>query len=247
MSKLLLDEHPLLVLPSLAKSVGLNEAIFIQQIHYWLHDSKHLHEGRYWTYNSIRAWLDQFPFWSARTLRRIVESLERSGLIITGNFNRDNRDRTIWYSINYDALDKMHVAKMAMPNGQNGHVPHVAKMAKPLPETTHETSTKTSKTHGAVAPVVEITLPHGVAFSSAWTEWMDYRRSKRKPVSIAAARKQLETLAAVSEAEAVAAINKAISSDWQGIFLDKRRKTTSDKNADACRAFIASMEAENGN
>ena len=35
-SKLLIDEPPLQVLPSLALKIGLNEAIILQQVHYWL-------------------------------------------------------------------------------------------------------------------------------------------------------------------------------------------------------------------
>ncbi len=36
MNNLLLDEHPLLVMPKLATLIGLNEAIVLQQVHYWL-------------------------------------------------------------------------------------------------------------------------------------------------------------------------------------------------------------------
>lgn len=36
MSKLLIDDYPIQVLPKLAKEIGLNEAIFLQQVHYWL-------------------------------------------------------------------------------------------------------------------------------------------------------------------------------------------------------------------
>ena len=36
MSRLLINEPPLIVLPSLAKEIGLNEAIIVQQIQYWL-------------------------------------------------------------------------------------------------------------------------------------------------------------------------------------------------------------------
>lgn len=35
-NKLLLDEHPLQVMPKLAALIGLNGAIILQQIHYWL-------------------------------------------------------------------------------------------------------------------------------------------------------------------------------------------------------------------
>ena len=39
MSNLLLNEVPLMCQPSLATKIGLNEAIFIQQLHYWLNRS----------------------------------------------------------------------------------------------------------------------------------------------------------------------------------------------------------------
>ena len=35
MKNLLLDSYPLLIAPELAVAVGLNEAIVLQQIHYW--------------------------------------------------------------------------------------------------------------------------------------------------------------------------------------------------------------------
>ena len=36
MKTVLLDEAPLLILPPLAMAVGSNEAIMLQQVHYWL-------------------------------------------------------------------------------------------------------------------------------------------------------------------------------------------------------------------
>ena len=45
MSRLLIDEPPLQVLPSLAREIGLNEAIMLQQIHYWLLKSGNEFEG----------------------------------------------------------------------------------------------------------------------------------------------------------------------------------------------------------
>ncbi|NPC91194.1 hypothetical protein HOO54_02725 [Bacillus sp. WMMC1349] len=107
MNGLLLDEYPLIVIPSLAKEIGLNEAIVIQQVHYWLKSSGKEIEGRKWIYNTYDEWLEQFPFWSKSTLRRIVSSLEESGLLITGNFNKMKADKTKWYSIDYDRLFKM--------------------------------------------------------------------------------------------------------------------------------------------
>ena len=74
MATLLMDEYPLMVSPWLAKEIGLNEAIFLQQLRFW--ESKNMgrvdEDGRRWIYNSIPAWLQQFPFLSERTLKRVV-------------------------------------------------------------------------------------------------------------------------------------------------------------------------------
>lgn len=109
MNKLLISEPPLLVLPSLAKLIGLNEAIFIQQIHYWSLYSKHIVDGDRWLYNSHQEWQEQFPFWSIRTIRRIIENLERQNLLISGNFNKLKIDRTKWYKINYEKLNQLSI------------------------------------------------------------------------------------------------------------------------------------------
>jgi hypothetical protein len=107
MSKLLIDEEPLQVLPSLAARIGLNEAIFLQQLHYWLKKSKHEHDERKWIYNTFGEWQAQFPFWTERTLQRIVKNLVRMELVKVYKFNKSNWDRTNWYTIKYDNIDSI--------------------------------------------------------------------------------------------------------------------------------------------
>src|SRR5690554_4175288 len=83
MSRLLINEEPLQVLPGLAEKIGLNEAIVLQQLHYWLSRSTQVKEGEKWVYNTYDEWCAQFPFWSKATVRRVFTSLEKQGLIIT--------------------------------------------------------------------------------------------------------------------------------------------------------------------
>jgi DnaD/phage-associated family protein len=104
-TRLLLDEEPLVILPSLAANVGLNESIILQQLHYWLERSTHIHEGYKWVYNTYEEWQEQFPFWSVSTIRRIISKLEEKGLIIVGNFNKSKIDKTKWYRIDYAKLN----------------------------------------------------------------------------------------------------------------------------------------------
>lgn len=117
-SKLLLDEYPLIVLPSLAVALGLNEAIVLQQVHYLLQISKHVIEGRKWVYNSYPNWCLIFPFMSERTIKRTIYALEEQGILLSDCFNKLKLDKTKWYSIDYDQLDKVIAAKESLINNK---------------------------------------------------------------------------------------------------------------------------------
>lgn len=91
----------------IALKVGMNEAILLQQVHYWLQISEHEFEGRKWVYNTYLDWQKQFPYWSLNTVKRIVMRLEKLGLLLSDNFNRLKMDRTKWYSIDYEKLAQL--------------------------------------------------------------------------------------------------------------------------------------------
>lgn len=158
MSKLLLDDQPLIVLPKLATKIGLNESIIVQQMHYWLTQKQNARDGYYWVYNTYPEWVKQFPFWSESTVKRAITNLQNLNILIVGNYNKLKIDKTKWYRINYDELMKYEETevfdgrvKLDSTTGQidlfdsskwsNGKV----NMNRALPESTTETSTKTTK------------------------------------------------------------------------------------------------------
>jgi uncharacterized phage protein (TIGR02220 family) len=106
MSRLLINESPVMIIPSLAVKIGLNEAVVLQQIHYWLGISKHKIEGRTWVYNTYEEWQKQLPFWSVSTIKRSIRSLEMLGLLLSENWNQMKMDKTKWYSIDYEKLQE---------------------------------------------------------------------------------------------------------------------------------------------
>lgn len=110
--KLLINEHPLLVLPSLATAVGLNEAIFLQQLHYWIENKNtqgKTADGRKWIRNTIQEWTSSnFPFWDIGVIKRVTKNLSLDGLVDSrSDLNKLPIDRTKWYSINYAALERL--------------------------------------------------------------------------------------------------------------------------------------------
>jgi DnaA-like protein len=149
MTNLLINEHPLMVLPSLATKVGLNEAIILQQIHYWLDPgiNRNFREGVHWAYNTYKEWQKQFPFFSTRTIQRTIQSLEKNNLLIVRNFNKNQLDKTKWYTINYNTLNLLNDSSSRKCQNGTSSVPKCPdggdKMAYSIYKAT-ETTTKTT-------------------------------------------------------------------------------------------------------
>lgn len=117
MSSLLFTKHPIVVSQELAgalteldpqKKPRISEAAVLQQINYWLQKKQNYHDGHYWVYNSLEEWTKQFTWIkTAKTMKRQFDWLEERGIVITGNYNKLKFDRTKWYTIDYDALDRL--------------------------------------------------------------------------------------------------------------------------------------------
>lgn len=108
-SNLLFDDQPLICQPGLAYLLhSSDKAIMLQQLHYWLQRTNNVQEDGYkWVYNSMDDWLKQFPWLGDRNrVSKYFKELEKLGLVVTGNFNKFKFDRTKWYRIDYDALEK---------------------------------------------------------------------------------------------------------------------------------------------
>ena len=103
MSNLLIHDYPLLVSPKLAARIGLEEAVFLQQLHWLCEKSRNVRDGEKWVYNTYEGWVEQFPFWGWQKIGRIVRKLEAQGLVVVSDaYNRlGAMDKTKWYRVNY--------------------------------------------------------------------------------------------------------------------------------------------------
>lgn len=116
MTYALFDSFPLIVDRQLATLIGLNEAIILQQIHYWLKENEkykradHFLDGKWWTYNTYSEWnINDFPFWSESTLIRSIKKLEALEILVTTDkYNKKNYDKTKWYTIDYEKLEGLN-------------------------------------------------------------------------------------------------------------------------------------------
>lgn len=151
MSKLLINEPPLQVLPSLARAIGLNEAIVLQQLHYLLLDPAHgkrIAEHR-WIFNTVEQWIvGYFPFWRVRTMKTIFTNLAKKNLIITCQ-PEGRISRRKYYRINTEELQRISDGAKNVPSMvQDSSHGNVQNSSLPITKTTAKT-TKQRKVKGA--------------------------------------------------------------------------------------------------
>lgn len=170
---LLLSEPPRVFQVGLAELVGLEESIFLQQLHYRLVRTKHWIDGRPWVYNSYAEWEIEHPYWSHDQIQRIVTRLRKRGLVETRTLDRNPLQRRNWYTILYDNLAAQGGGRsreiaswsreIASPSRDSAESStqicevQDRKIAPSKQETSvHETSTETTPQEG----VVGVEVPH---------------------------------------------------------------------------------------
>lgn len=86
-----------------ASMVGVEAAIILNNMAFWclhnLENNMNIKDGMAWTYNSIAALKNLFPYLSQGKIRRAVETLVDCGAIVVGSYSEDKRDRTKWYAV----------------------------------------------------------------------------------------------------------------------------------------------------
>lgn len=101
--------------PLIAKEVGIECAILLYNIEFWIEknkaNNKHFYDGKFWTYNSTKAFTDLFPYMTKDVIYKALQKLIKNGYLVKANFNQSAFDRTCWYALG----DKMQVAKQQTP------------------------------------------------------------------------------------------------------------------------------------
>ena len=163
----------------IATVYGVDAAAVLNNLYFWVNlnraNGEHFYEGRYWTYNTQENFLKLFPYLKNRDkVKRVVSALEKAGLILKGNFNKKNYDRTTWYALTDKAFayyetvttppEKPVVVDWAdMPNGDEANdstigqkcpkdraeMPNaMGRNAQPIPDINQMETTDTNKTLG---------------------------------------------------------------------------------------------------
>lgn len=120
--------------PQVAKEYGVNAAIIFQNLAYWIEHNRanetNFHDGRYWTYNSVRAFAELFPYLTDKQIRGALKKLEDGGMILVGNYNKSAYDRTRWYALAEKGLSIYTKGQMDSSDMENEN----AHKGEPIPD-----------------------------------------------------------------------------------------------------------------
>lgn len=97
-----LNWRPIAVYPQLAIKTGINEAILLQQLNYWMGISTNTDKGETYVYKTYEEWKKELPYISEETIGRAVRKLTKMKLIRV-----EKRIHTQRYFINYDEVQKL--------------------------------------------------------------------------------------------------------------------------------------------
>ena len=166
--------------PVIAKQVGLNAATIYQNILWWAEknaaNDKHCHDGYVWTYNSITAFGDLFPYLTLKQIRTALTKLEDDGLLVSGCYNKSTYDRTKWYAPTCLA------GEIDLPSRAN----EVAPQGKPIPVINTDNK-----------PVVNIEAFPDWLPMDAWQGWVDMRKQRKRPLTDRATSRAINKLDAI--------------------------------------------------
>lgn len=117
----------------IAQKYGIAEAIILNHFEYWIAKNKanecNFFEGDYWTYNSVRAFKEIFPYLTEKKISFALSKLKNEGIIKTGNFNENKHDRTLWYAITEKGFSILQNGGMEKPKKENRNSQNV----EPIP------------------------------------------------------------------------------------------------------------------
>ena len=123
----------------IAKDYGIPCAVILKHLWYWIEknkaNKKNERDGSYWTYNSVSAFCELFPYLSKNTIIRALKKLADVGIIKEAIFNDVAFDRTKWYAI----TDKGYaIINGGLAQNEQCHLPKMSnsdlpKLGEPIP------------------------------------------------------------------------------------------------------------------
>ncbi len=90
-----------------ADKLGLVEAILLRTIELKIKDSQTARDGIVWIQISFKELNEELPFLSISTIKRKIQRLKKTGIVLVENSRQNNMKQKNWISINKDSLKEI--------------------------------------------------------------------------------------------------------------------------------------------
>lgn len=145
---------------TIATKYSVDTALFLGHLAYWtllnLSNKRNIHDGLCWSFNTLEAMGDIFPYWTKKQCERVINNAVKLGLVKRGNYNKTKYDRTSWYALtpkSYHYFDELNKDKYLetlyssiSPNGEikfSEWRKEFPEMETPIPDTKPDTKPDT--------------------------------------------------------------------------------------------------------
>lgn len=222
----------------IAKKLGIAPAVIFNNLRYWIEknkaNGKHFYDGYYWTYNSMKAYVLQFPYLTERQIDYALKKLIKEGYIITGNYNKASFDRTLWYAITqkgYCILQNCEMEETNLGNAINENVKAIPdintdnKSAKdPLPTVKGEKTPLSSMKKKSYREVYDD--PENQIIREALVKFVDSCKGRNYTPKVTTVEKFAKTLRENSHGNpelAMRIVDQSISKGWKDLYPLKEK------------------------
>lgn len=207
---------------AVAKELGIAPAVILNNLYWWVEknraNEKHFYDGYYWTYNSRKAFVEQFPYLTERQIEYALRKLIDGGYVITGNYNKASFDRTLWYAITKEGYCILQNCEMDTTKKVNANTKNV----EPIPDNKPDNKPdgKKESPEESYEDIVN-SLVENKEIRSAIFEFIKMRKLIKKPMTNKALKgiiKRLSGFAGDDTELAEKILDQSIRNSWQDIY-----------------------------
>ena len=231
----------------IAKEYGMLGAVLINHIMFWTEKNRanrrNFYDGRYWIYNSSKAFSELFPYVSAWTINSTLNKLVEAGILIKGNYNTTPMDRTLWFALSDKGLELVKSQKCIFANpkmeicdSKNGNL----QSQKCL-----NTDINTDSNTDIKPNIKQFASP---AMQSAFDDWVQYKTEKRDKYTQTGLKSLVTRLnndiQKKGEQAVIDAIYYSMSQGWKGIYYPDNKTDAGGNNGNLSKAEIGRRNIE---
>lgn len=214
----------------IAAAYGVNAAIILNNMYFWVEKNKanetNFHDGRYWTYNSVKAFSKLFPYLTPRAISTALKKLIDDGLVVTGNYNKSSYDRTLWYAITEKGFSILQKSKMDETKNENGieengePIPY----KKPVSKTSDSKPSERKKESTYDSIISEYTTNDDL--KAAIYDFIKMRKLIKSPLTDRALKTILSKLDSLGQTDdrKIKVLEQSITNSWKGVFPLKEQE-----------------------